>query len=397
MSTVTAAYYQSGETVTLSDQVYQATEVDSYGVYVTDSGVLNLSNSTVIKSGDTTSDDNASFYGLNSGILATDGATINLTDCIISTTGDGANAVFATGEGSVVNMSGGTIVTTADFAHGIDATYTATFTADNVNIVTQGAHCAAVATDRGTGIMTFTNGTATTYGWHSPGLYSTGTVTAIGSTITAVGAEGGAIEGLNSLTITDCDLTATLDHGIIVYQSESGDAETGTATVTMSGGTFNVAEGPVFYITNTDSVISISGVEITNPAGVIIKASAGDWGDEGANGGIVAFTADSQTLVGDLVVDSISTADVTLQNSSVLTGAINAENTAESMALTLDASSTWSVTADSYLSSLVDADTTLVNIDDNGYTIYYDSSLSANEWLNSETYTLADGGKLTPQ
>jgi len=33
---------------------------------------------------------------------------------------------------------------------------------------------------------------------------------------------------------------------------------------------------------------------------------------------------------------------------------------------------------------------------DNGYTIYYDASSSANSWLDGKTYTLTDGGKLTP-
>ncbi len=41
--------------------------------------------------------------------------------------------------------------------------------------------------------------------------------------------------------------------------------------------------------------------------------------------------------------------------------------------------------------------TDLSNIVDNGHTVYYDASLSVNSWLNGETYTLADGGKLTPK
>jgi hypothetical protein len=45
---------------------------------------------------------------------------------------------------------------------------------------------------------------------------------------------------------------------------------------------------------------------------------------------------------------------------------------------------------------LTDGDTTLANIHDNGNTIYYDSSASANSWLGGKTYTLSDGGKLTP-
>jgi hypothetical protein len=46
--------------------------------------------------------------------------------------------------------------------------------------------------------------------------------------------------------------------------------------------------------------------------------------------------------------------------------------------------------------SLKDEDTTLANIKDNGYTIYYVSNSDANSWLGSKAYNLTDGGKLTP-
>jgi len=38
----------------------------------------------------------------------------------------------------------------------------------------------------------------------------------------------------------------------------------------------------------------------------------------------------------------------------------------------------------------------LSNIKDNGNTIYYDSNSSTNSWLEGKTYTLTDGGQLTP-
>lgn len=50
----------------------------------------------------------------------------------------------------------------------------------------------------------------------------------------------------------------------------------------------------------------------------------------------------------------------------------------------------------SYLTVLKDEDTSLANIEDNGYTIYYSSTNSENSWLNGTTITLKDGGKLTP-
>jgi hypothetical protein len=66
--------------------------------------------------------------------------------------------------------------------------------------------------------------------------------------------------------------------------------------------------------------------------------------------------------------------------------------------LTLDSSSTWTVTADSYLTCLTDPDgisgTTVTNITGNGHTIYY--NVSACTALSGQTYMLNGGGYLRP-
>lgn len=61
----------------------------------------------------------------------------------------------------------------------------------------------------------------------------------------------------------------------------------------------------------------------------------------------------------------------------------------------MSSDSSWTVTGNTYLTVLIDGDNSLSNINDNGYTIYYDSSNSQNSWLNGKTKTLKDGGKLT--
>lgn len=66
------------------------------------------------------------------------------------------------------------------------------------------------------------------------------------------------------------------------------------------------------------------------------------------------------------------------------------------LSLTLDSTSTWNVTGDSYLTGLTDEDSSLANIKDNGYNVYYNPEDSTNNWLEGKTFTLTDGGKLTP-
>lgn len=395
-TTGTAVYIQNGGTESKTDQTITASNANESGVKVTNGGTLTLTNSTIATTGSTSSEDNSNFYGLNAAVLAESGSNITLSNTIINTSGSGANAVFATGSGSSITLSGVTIKTTADSSRGLDATLTGTINATNVNITTAGTHCAGLATDRGQGTVNVTGAAITTNGTDSPGIYSTGKITAANSTITANGSEAAVVEGRNSIDLTNTALSGAKKRGVMLYQSYSGDAEVGTSRFTMNGGSLIAAEGPLFYATNTDAVIELKDVKATTTSAILLAANADSWGTTGSNGANVTFTADTQTLKGDITCDNISTVSATIKNSSVLTGAINTANTAKSMELNVDSSSTWNVTGDSYLTSFTDADTTLSNINSNNFTIYYDSSSTANSWLGGKTYTLNGGGNLTP-
>ena len=403
LSTATGAYTLNGGDAVESDQTYTASNEDQSGVYVTDGGVLTLENVTVTTSGNTSSDENSSFFGLNAGVLTTSASTVTMTGGTISTIGSGANGAFATGEDTVVNLSDVTINATGDGGHGVMATLGGEINLTNVDMTTSGAHSAPIATDRGGGTINATGGTLNALGQDSPCYYSTGALNIIDSTCIATGSESVVIEGANSVNLTDSSLTSSVPDkwGVMIYQSFSGDAQGADGVFTMTGGVLvhTDANGPLFYVTNTTGHITLTGVEVTAASGVLIQAAGNDrWGSSGANGGTVLLVADAQTLSGDLVADSISSIDVTLQNGSSLTGAINAENTANQINLTLDSSSTWTLTADSYLSCLADPDgisgTNVANIIGNGHTVYYDAALCTE--LGGQTYDLSGGGTLTP-
>jgi hypothetical protein len=277
------------------------------------------------------------------------------------------------------------------------ATQGGSVTLDRVTIDTAGANSAPAATDRGGGTITVDGGTLTASGADSPGLYSTGKVTVHGATISATGAESAVIEGSNSITLEGTSLTsgAADKWGVMLYQSTSGDAEGAQGVFTMTGGALSntASTGPLFYVTNTTGTINLSGVDLSVGSGVLLSAATGDWGDGGSNGGNAILNADHQTLVGDLDADEISSLTVSLTNGSTLTGATT------DAALTLDDTSTWTVTADSTLMTLSGAainGSTVTNIIGNGHTVTYDASLPANDALDGATYDLTGGGTLTP-
>jgi len=389
----------SGDSAT--DQTYDSTEGDVSSICVINGGTLTLVNPTITKMGDTSSADSSSFYGLNAAVLVGADSVVTISGGTVTTNGEGTNGVFATGTGATVTLSDMSINAVGDGAHAVMATLGGTMILTNVDMITTDAHSGAIATDRGSGTITVTGGTVLTSGQDSPGIYSTGKITVADATLTATAAESAVIEGANSITLTDTTLLSSIEDkwGVMIYQSFSGDAEGSEGVFTMTGGALahTATTGPLFFITNTTGYINLSEAEITVGSGILVQAGGTErWGNSGENGGTVILTADAQILTGDFVADSISTITATLQNGSSLTGSINVDHTAQAVNLTLDESSTWTVTADSYLTCLVDgiSEGTVANIIGNGHTVYYDSAACTE--LGGETYALSGGGYLQP-
>jgi len=403
-SAYSQVYSQSGGTAALTNQSYSSVTADESAVKVTNSGVFTLTNSTITKSGTTSSDDNSSFYGQNAGILATTASTINLEDCTVNTTGRGANGVFAYGAGTTVNMKRLTITCTEQGGHAIMATGGGVMAAEDVDMTTSGTNSGAIATDRGSGTITVTGGTVITTGQDSPGIYSTGLITVSDATISASGSESAVIEGANSIVLNNTSITSSKANkwGVLIYQSMSGDAEGTDGTFTMTGGSLSntAATGPLFYVTNSTGIITLNNAEISTASDTLIQAGSNKWGTSGKNGGHIVLSANEETISGSIVMDSYSSFSGTL-NSTTYTGAINNSNTASSASLTMDGNSTWTLTGNSYLDVFSDVDgisgTSVANVNGNGYNVYYDASLSGNSSLGGLTYSLVNGGYLLPE
>ena len=154
----------------------------------------------------------------------------------------------------------------------------------------------------------------------------------------------------------------------MIYQSMSGDADTGLAKFTANGGNISNTNGDIFFVNNTATDITLSGVDIVNNGGgVFLRAAAAGWGREGENGGKVNLTTSAQKIDGDMLVDDISILNLYLKDGSVFTGAINPDGASGDVYVELTDGSKWTLTADSNIKSLTcDAD----SIDLNGYKLY---------------------------
>lgn len=332
--------------------------------------VVNIENSVFDKTGNTTSDDNSNFRGQNAVILGIDGSQINIKGSNITSNSNGSNAVFANGEGSVINVANTNIHTKSDSSRGLDATYKGTVNGKNLTITTEGAHSATLATDRGEGTITAEAAKLTTSGSGSPVIYSTGNITANNVNGVANKSEIGVVEGKNSITLTNSNVTGYHDNGFMLYQSFSGDAESGIARLKAENNTLTThATGAFIYVNNTTAEVDLSNNTISMPnTTTLVKAAADSrWGKAGENGGHLTLRASNQALSGNIVAGSISTVALDMTNGSSLVGAINTDNTAKEVTVKLSKDSSWTLTGDSYVKSLTNEDTTGENIHLNGY------------------------------
>ncbi len=355
---------------TFEHQRFDNTTSDQNAFIGKNKASITINSSVFDKTGNTTNDDNSNFRGQNAVVLSIEGSQTNIKDSNITSNSIGSNAVFATGEGSVINVENTNIHTKGDSSRGLDATYKGTVNGKNLTITTEGAHSATLATDRGEGTITAEAAKLTTSGTGSPVIYSTGNITANNVNGVANKSEIGVVEGKNSITLTNSNVTGYHDNGFMLYQSFSGDAESGIARLKAENNTLTThGTGAFIYVNNTTAEADLTGNTILMPnTTTLVKAAADSrWGKDGENGGHLTLRASNQELNGNIVADSISTVSLDMTNGSSLVGAVNTNNTAKEITMKLSKDSTWTLTGDSYVKSLTNEDTTNSNIHLNGY------------------------------
>ncbi len=383
----------SDESISSSD--FSSTKADENAISASGNITATLSDISVTKNGDSDGGDNTSFYGTNSAIIARGGANLTIKNASITTDATGANGVFSYGgsattnnsssDGTTINISNSTIKTSKDNSGGIMTTGGGVMNAENLTVTTAGTSSAAIRSDRGGGTVTVNNGSYKTTGKGSPAIYSTADITVKNASLVATASEGAIIEGKNSITLENVSLTdtnnslngqSTTYKNVFLYQSMSGDAASGKAVFTAKNSTITTNKGDSFYVTNTTAEINLENNQIINndKSGNFLRIQKDSWGKSGSNGGTVTLNMTKQAATGNIVVDSISKLTMKLTSGSSFNGIINGENAGE-VKLSLDSSSSITLTGDTYVKSLTNADKTNSNIHLNGHKLYVNGAL----------------------
>lgn len=359
---------------------YQSDKTDESALLISTKDVVTLYQPTVSKTGSSNGGDNCSFYGVNAAVLVKGGSTTTIKGGNITSNGTGANGVFSyggnggrnggQGDGTTVIIEDTEITTTGDGSGGIMTTGGGVMKARNLTVSTSGRSSAPIRTDRGGGVVTVDGGSYTSNGLGSPVIYSTADITVSDATLVSNMSEGVCIEGKNCITLNNCQMTVSntrrnghaqfLD-AIMIYQSFSGDADSGNSHFTMNGGSLTNKQGHLFHITNTNAVINLNGVKLVNEdtSNVLMSVCADGW--QGA-GNRATLNVSHQQLNGSILVGSDSELTLTLADGSTFMGCIdgnitnaagnNISTQTGTVNVTLGNDCTWTLTADTHITSL---------------------------------------------
>ena len=361
-------------------KTYQSEKADESALLISTKEAVTISQPNVSKTGSSDGGDNCSFYGVNAALLVKGGSTTTIKGGTINSNGTGANGVFSyggngghnggDGDGTTVIIEDTKITTTGDGSGGIMTTGGGVTKAKNLTINTSGRSSAPIRTDRGGGKVTVEGGSYISNGLGSPVIYSTADVTVSDATLTSNKSEGVCIEGKNSITLNNCQMTVSntqrnghaqfLD-AIMIYQSFSGDADSGNSHFTMNGGSLTNKQGHLFHVTNTNAIITLNDVKLANGDAekVLLSVCADGW--QGASNK-ATLNANHQQLEGTILVGSDSELALNLTDSSTFTGSISGNitnatgNTVSTetgtVNVTLGDNCIWNLTADTYITSL---------------------------------------------
>ena len=184
----------------------------------------------------------------------------------------------------------------------------------------------------------------------------------------AASAKDGDFYGMNAALLATNGATVTIKNATVNSSAQNGNGVFSYGADT----TVNISDSTITTSADNSGGIQTTGGGTTNAENLTVTTSCNssapirsDRGGgsvnvtAGSNGAQVEFTADAQTLEGNILVDTISTLDLTLQNGSSFTGTINIVDNAEGGAVvsdnavvTIGSGCTWTLTGDCTITSL---------------------------------------------
>lgn len=343
---------------------------------IVDNRTVTLEDVTIIKSGDASSEE-VGLTGRNAATLVTNSGTLNLSDSTITSNGD--------------------------YAYGIDTIKNSTTTLDNVSITTNGDHSDGLRVESST--LTANDISVSVTGEHSDALRAINAIAISVENSSLSSEQGHGAHLINSRTfIKNTEITSNSENPIIVeelvnesslymdgvtineplsaqssilYSGENGYK----VQSTLINSTINNQNGPIITNSAVETTLNISNNTLNNTDSNNQIANV-------VNNGILTLYVSNQDLVGDFYVESGSTLNLFI-NGSEFTGKIITDDENSIVNVTLTNGAIWNVTADTYITSLNKDDSSTINIPENIFLYingryYVDPSEENDDYDNEE-------------
>ena len=341
--------FDLGET-TLDDQELTADGRDESVIKAVNGAVVRVQKGSITKNGDTTDHQEGSMTGLNAAVLA-EGGTIYLEDLTVTSNALGGNNVYAHGKGSEVHLKNVRLDAYGAAANRcIYLSWGGKVTAENCEFTSRGFISSTVATDTGGGDIILNRCAVRNLGHNGASLYSTGNITATECICIAPECEGLIIVGNNTIDLTDCYVLSGEGQGVKIFTREGAGGY-----FNMRNGLLSVCEGPVVYACGNHGHVLLQNVKIANLPGQEPQISK------------LVVDMVQQYLQGNSGCDNLHALEVNLHDGSRYIGAINNDRKGNHVKVTLDATSVWELSGDSFVDELENEDASGANIITNGY------------------------------
>lgn len=364
------------ESIDEENKELKASEEDETVIKITKQSTYNGANLKLTKeSGRITLLDDNLVTGLNNTLIVENSSTVFIKDSVITSNAANSSTIFTTDANTTTTLENVTLTTTEENSKTIVAQ-------DNSEI-------------------TITNSKLTTNKKSSELFYSA-------SKINVEKVEGNTnsnfayINGTNNLTITNSNLVSNVSDeykGMFIIDSkEEGSSAFSTAELTIENSNVrvnNVSDFyrsiPLFYVYDTNAKINITKNNFYYGSGTLLNIES----KEDSSNKNIAFTMTDSIITGHIYADKNTSLRINMNN-AIYHGSINSNNTSQYIDISLDKTSTWYLTGNSYVNTITIQKQNNITkyIKSNGYNIYYNSK--NNEWLNNRTIRLNGGGKLIP-
>ncbi len=394
----TATYTVDGSVLAEDNRSHTSIESIYPGMsaaYATNGAKMRLTRVRINKTSGSSHDADRRQTGYNSAILADKGSTVNVEFCSVTSHAGQADGISAKDEGTRVIVTEGSITTSHVQSSAANSLDGASVVLNETTVYTYDNSSPAFYVYNG-GHMELNKVTAELGGQGSAIIYSQadGEITAehsrlISSKWTIASVDGG------KATLTANELFSKGFAGFLLYGTTTN---TGNGLLELSKNSINVAEGPLFLVTNTTAQAYLTKNSINHKGKDLMIVKSDDWGVKGQNGGHGTLILERQALKGNITVDSIRSLKVELRKASKLSGSINAvENRCAQIDVVLKAGAQWSSKGDSFISTIVFEQPVAKGVKQlkGKHTIWYDASNPANAPLEGKEYKTR-GGRLVP-